>query len=59
MGKTIMKKGGKDELYKTTFYALNLGLFVCTKNYFEDTVTETEFKIEYFYRLLDLKKCLE
>ena len=54
-----MKMEGLQENYITTFNTLNLDLLASIKNYFEDWVSETQNKIEYFWRLPDLEKYLE
>ena len=52
-----MKKERIKENYTATLNTSILGLFASIKNYFEDLVSDTQFIIEYFYRLRDLKKC--
>ena len=40
----------------TAFHTINLYLFAnLKKNYFKDWVSESQFKIEYFYHLLEVK----
>ena len=58
--KQLLRKAEIVENFITTFYTLNVGLFAnIKKNYFEDYVSETRFKTEYFCCLLDLTKCLK
>ena len=42
-----MKKEVIKEIYITTFYTKNLDLYA-NINYFEDWISKTQFKIEYF-----------
>ena len=49
-----LKKVEIEENYVTIFNTLKYGL----KNYLEDWVSEIQFKIEYFWRLADLKRGL-
>ena len=49
-----------EENYIPTFKTLKSGfIFRGKKNYFEDWVSEIQFKIKYFCRLPDQKNCLE
>ena len=58
MDKKTQEKWRNRRNYVTTFQTLNLGLIANVKNRFEHWVTKTQFKIEYFCRLLDLKNVL-
>ena len=51
MGKEVIKENNI-----TTFYSLNLGLFPSIKKHFEDCVSDTQIKIEYFWRIPNLEE---
>ena len=57
--RNLLNKKSIEGNCRTSFFALNLGLLADIKNYFEDWVSETHFKIEYFCPLPDSQKCLE
>ena len=52
----LKKKEEIEENYITTFDTLNLGAFanLKKKNYFEDCLSKSQFKIEYFFHLPDM-----
>ena len=54
MGKKLLKTELMEEIKKSSFCALNLGLFANMKNYFQGSASETQFIIEHSSRLTNL-----
>ena len=52
--RNLLKKELMEEIKKSSFCALNLGLFANMKNYFQGSASETQFIIEHSCRLTNL-----
>ena len=57
MSKKLLKKEGIEK--KIFFYNLNLDLFPNVEKLFQKRVLVTQFKVEYWYGLPEMGKCLE